>query len=59
MSERKALNDRMTELVKKRDAFVTEQQKKQPGKTADSFDQRGPVDAEDPNQALITCARRR
>ncbi len=28
----------MTELVKKRDAFVAEQQKKQPVKTADSFD---------------------
>jgi hypothetical protein len=38
MTERKALNDRMTELVKKRDAFVAEQQKKQPVKTADSFD---------------------
>jgi len=38
MSDRKALNDRMTELVKKRDAFVAEQQKKQPVKAADSFD---------------------
>lgn len=38
MAERKTLNDRMTELVKKRDAFVAEQQKKQPVKTADSFD---------------------
>ena len=38
MSERKALNDRMTELVKKRDAFVIKQQKKQPVRTADSFD---------------------
>ena len=38
MTERKALNDRMTALVKKRDAFVAEQQKKQPVKAADSFD---------------------
>jgi hypothetical protein len=40
MSERSTLNERMTALVKKRDAFVAEQQKKQAsGKPADSFDQ--------------------
>jgi hypothetical protein len=37
-AERSVLSERMTALVKKRDAFVTEQQKKQPVKTADSFD---------------------
>ena len=36
--ERTALTARMTELVKKRDAFIAEQQKKQPARTADSFD---------------------
>jgi hypothetical protein len=40
LNERGKLNERMTELVKKRDAFVAEQQKKQvAGKPADSFDQ--------------------
>jgi hypothetical protein len=40
LGERSKLNERMTELVKKRDAFVAEQQKKQlaSGKPADSFD---------------------
>lgn len=39
MSERSKLNERMTELVKKRDAFVAEQQKKQvTAKSANSFD---------------------
>ncbi len=40
MSERGKVNERMTALVKKRDAFIAEQQKKrQPAKAADSFDQ--------------------
>ncbi len=40
MNERGKLNERMTELVKQRDAFVAERQKKQSaGKPADSFDQ--------------------
>jgi hypothetical protein len=40
LGERGKLNERMTELVRKRDAFVAEQQKKQvaSGKPADSFD---------------------
>jgi hypothetical protein len=38
-AERKALNERMTELVKKRDAFIAEHKTKQPVRTADSFDQ--------------------
>jgi hypothetical protein len=38
MAQRKALNDRMTELVKKRDLFVAEKRKAQPTKTGDSFD---------------------
>ena len=37
-AERKSLNARMTELVKKRDAYVLEQRKSAPGKPADSFD---------------------
>jgi hypothetical protein len=37
MTERKALNERMTALVGKRDAFIAAQQKKQPVR-ADSFD---------------------
>ena len=37
-TERKALNDRMTDLVRKRDTFIADQQKKQPVHTADSFD---------------------
>jgi Mg-chelatase subunit ChlD len=35
---RKALSDRMTELVKRRDLYVAEQRKNAPGKPADSFD---------------------
>jgi hypothetical protein len=38
MSERKALTERMAELVKKRDQYVVERRKKAPQKTADSFD---------------------
>jgi hypothetical protein len=37
-AERKRLNERMAELVKKRDGYVMEQRKKAPTKTADSFD---------------------
>lgn len=37
-TQRSLLNDRMTELVRKRDTFIAEQQKKQPARTADSFD---------------------
>lgn len=38
-AERKALNEKMTDLVRKRDVFIVEQQKKQPApRTADSFD---------------------
>jgi hypothetical protein len=37
-TERKTLNDRMTDLVRKRDAFIAERQKAQPVRTADSFD---------------------
>jgi hypothetical protein len=37
-AERKTLNARMVELVKKRDAYMTEQRKSAPGKPADSFD---------------------
>jgi len=36
--ERKALSERMAELVKKRDAYVIEQRRKTPAKVADSFD---------------------
>ena len=38
MSSRKALNDRMTALVKQRDAFVADQKRKQPVRSGDSFD---------------------
>lgn len=38
MSERKALNQRMSELVAKRDAYAAEQRKKAPQRTTDSFD---------------------
>ena len=38
MSERKPLNTRMSELVKKRDAYVVEQRNKEPKKPGDSFD---------------------
>jgi hypothetical protein len=38
IAERKALNDRLAELVKKRDGYVLEQRKKAPVRTADSFD---------------------
>jgi len=37
-TERTTLNDRMTDLVKKRDSYVTEQRKKTPARAADSFD---------------------
>jgi len=37
-TERSALNDRMTDLVKKRDAYVAEQRKVAPARSADSFD---------------------
>ena len=37
MGERKTLNARMSELVKKRDVYVMDQRKKAP-KVADSFD---------------------
>ena len=37
-AERKTLNDRMAELVKKRDAYVLAQRKSAAGKPADSFD---------------------
>ena len=37
-AERKTLNDRMAELVKKRDAYVADQRKNAPAKPADSFD---------------------
>lgn len=37
-TERKRLNERMAELVKKRDAYVAEQRRKAPAKPADSFD---------------------
>ncbi len=38
MSERKSLNARMSELVKKRDVYVVEQRKKEPKKPGGSFD---------------------
>jgi hypothetical protein len=38
MAQRKSLNERMSELVKKRDQYVMERRKKAPVKTADSFD---------------------
>ena len=38
MATRKVMTDRMTELVKKRDAYVLEQRKNAPAKPADSFD---------------------
>ena len=38
MTERKSLNTRMSELVKKRDVYVTEQRKKETKKPGDSFD---------------------
>ncbi len=38
MAERKGLNARMAELVKKRDQYVIEQRKNAPTKPADSFD---------------------
>jgi hypothetical protein len=37
-AERKVLNERMSELVKKRDAFIAEKQKSQPVRAANSFD---------------------
>jgi hypothetical protein len=38
MSQRKALNERMSELVRKRDLFVAEKRKSKPVKAGDSFD---------------------
>lgn len=38
MAQRKALNDKMTELVKRRDRFVAEKRKAEPARTGDSFD---------------------
>jgi hypothetical protein len=38
LTERKGLNERMAELVRKRDRYVIEQRKAAPGKPADSFD---------------------
>ena len=38
MSQRKALNERMSELVRKRDLFVAEKRKSEPVKAGDSFD---------------------
>jgi hypothetical protein len=38
MTERKALSERMAELVKKRDRYVAAQRKDAPTRTADSFD---------------------
>ena len=38
MAERKALNERMTALVAKRDQYVAEQRKKTPARAGDSFD---------------------
>jgi cell division protein FtsB len=38
MAARKALSARMADLVKKRDAYVAEQRRKQPKKPGDSFD---------------------
>jgi len=38
LAERKALNERIAELVKKRDRFVMEQRKNAPARPADSFD---------------------
>ncbi len=37
-TQRSALNNHMADLVKKRDAYVAEQRKKSPARTADSFD---------------------
>lgn len=37
-AKRKVLNERMTELVSKRDAYVAEKRKTQPKRAADSFD---------------------
>jgi hypothetical protein len=38
MADRKALNDRMAELVKKRDRYVMEKRSKEPAGRTDSFD---------------------
>jgi hypothetical protein len=38
MTQRSGLNDRMAELVKKRDSYVADQRKKQPARPGDSFD---------------------
>ena len=37
-AERKSLNARLTELVRKRDQYVLEKRNTAPAKTADSFD---------------------
>ena len=37
-AQRKTLNERMAELVKKRDLYVAEQRKKAPAQKANSFD---------------------
>jgi hypothetical protein len=37
-AQRSTLNDRMAELVKKRDSYVADQRKKQPARGGDSFD---------------------
>jgi hypothetical protein len=37
-AERRKLNERMADLVRKRDSYVMEQRKKAPAKAADSFD---------------------
>jgi CheY-like chemotaxis protein len=38
MQQRNALNDRLAELIKKRDQYASEQQQKTPAKKGDSFD---------------------
>jgi len=38
LAERRALNERIAAFVKQRDAYVLEQAKKAPTRTADSFD---------------------
>ena len=38
MADRKALNDRMTELLRKREQYTLEQRKNAPAKLSDSFD---------------------
>ncbi|MEI8153843.1 MAG: VWA domain-containing protein, partial [Hyphomicrobiales bacterium] len=38
LAERNTLNERLATLVKKRDAYVIDQRKKAPARSADSFD---------------------